>query len=138
MPLCYGVDYDKVIKKCYYRSEYMDESTEAAPNEDFDSATIVFSACNLSDTCPGVNLKICTINNEPFQFYCGKGTWAANLRATTGTSLGDCARQCQADAKCQGVDFGNPEKTCYLKSAYLTPATVSTVIDSLVPLKPRP
>ncbi len=46
---CVGVDFDKVAQQCYYKSEYMDENTTGAANNDIDSASVA------PLTCPGIS-----------------------------------------------------------------------------------
>ena len=40
-----GVDFNKVTKQCYLKSEYMDENTSGAVNNDVDSATMTPLKC---------------------------------------------------------------------------------------------
>lgn len=42
---CVGVDFDKVAQQCHYKSEYMDENTTGAVNNDIDSASMTPLAC---------------------------------------------------------------------------------------------
>lgn len=42
---CVGVDFDRVAQQCYYKSEYMDENTTGAVNNDIDSASMTPLAC---------------------------------------------------------------------------------------------
>ena len=44
-PGCMGVDFNKVTKQCYLKSEYMDENTSGAVNNDVDSATMTPLKC---------------------------------------------------------------------------------------------
>jgi len=135
---CFGVDFDKLTKQCCFKSEAMTETTEGAANNDVDSATIVFPVCDPKELCDAVDKKICTINSEPVQFFCKKGTWAENLRSSPGVSIKDCAKQCQEEPKCQGVDFVPSVKTCYLKSQYINPPkTDNESVNCMVPVKAR-
>ncbi|KAL8975500.1 MAG: hypothetical protein Q9205_008099 [Flavoplaca limonia] len=44
-PGCMGVDFNKVTKQCYLKSEHMDENTSGAVNNDIDSATMTPLKC---------------------------------------------------------------------------------------------
>jgi len=101
-----GVDFDKLTKQCYFKSEAMTESTEGAADNDVDSATMAYPTCDPNELCTAVDKKICNINGEPMQFFCGKGVWGTNTKVVPGTSIQDCAKKCQEEPKCQGVDFG--------------------------------
>jgi hypothetical protein len=136
LPGCLGVDFSKPDKQCYYKSEAMTEFTDGAANNDVDSAGIVWPACDPSAVCPAVDNQICTINNVPVQYFCGKGTWATNLSSAAGTSLADCAAQCVNIPNCQGVDVS--AGMCYFKSQWINPpATVNAAVNCMVPVSQR-
>ena len=42
---CVGVGFDKVAQQCFYKSQYMDENTTGAVNNDVDSASMTPLAC---------------------------------------------------------------------------------------------
>lgn len=133
-----GVDFDKVTKQCYFKSEAMTETTEGAANNDIDSATMAYPTCDPNELCTAVDKKICNINGEPMQFFCGKGVWGTNMKVVPGNSIQDCAKKCQEEPQCQGVDFGPAAQQCYLKGNRVYPPPQDTQdYNSVVPLNAR-
>ena len=46
---CVGVDFDKVTQNCFYKSEYLDENSLGAVNNDIDSASLAPAAAQCPD-----------------------------------------------------------------------------------------
>ncbi|KAI9790583.1 MAG: hypothetical protein M1833_001910 [Piccolia ochrophora] len=137
-PGCYGVDFFKPDKLCYFKSEYMTPSTGGAGNDDVDSASMECEELGDAEPCPSLDGKVRCIDSDPFRFFCGKAVWGENLVATTAPTLNDCMKQCAANTKCQGADWNHQDKsTCGLKSEYKSGPLEGPGYHGMVPLKPR-
>ena len=124
---CLGVDYNKKTKQCYHVSEFMTSETDGAPENDVDSATLVYQDMGSGEICPEVGGEIRMVDGLPYRFFCGKGHWTPTLKiAESAKTTADCARACAAEPDCKGFDFIISGSHCSLKSAVVDPPTHMT------------
>lgn len=113
---CFGVDFNKVTKQCHLKSEYMDENTQGAANNDVDSASMPPLAC------PDINGQVHTIGGVQYKMWCdGSVTSLTAVYQDGVNTLEACAQKCSLDPKCQGANLRLSDKNCFLHYLYQNP-----------------
>ncbi|KAI4287913.1 MAG: hypothetical protein L6R35_002825 [Caloplaca aegaea] len=134
-PGCMGVDFDKVAKQCYLKSEYMDENTSGAVNNDVDSATMT------PLKCPDINGQLRTIGGVEYEISCDKpvSTDVSKIKSLSGARTAEaCALRCSAMPDCQGFNFRDSDKGCFTHTVYQNPPLGNEAgFITLIPTKPR-
>ncbi len=137
---CVGVDFDKVAQQCYYKSEYMDENTTGAVNNDIDSASmpplacpdiskyrfishrvphLCFSLLGPSADTSDLDGQVRTIGGVPFKLSCDKSVSTSTGVFQPGiTTVDACTQQCASQPTCQGMNFRASDQVCWLHTAY--------------------
>lgn len=84
---CAGVEFNKLSKQCSFKSEYLTETSEAAANNDVDSAFM-----DPPPQCPADNGKTLTEGGIEYELFCTRG-WSTTLPVSHNTkaeNLYDC------------------------------------------------
>ncbi|KAL8867672.1 MAG: hypothetical protein Q9198_008431 [Flavoplaca austrocitrina] len=114
-PGCMGVDFNKVTKQCYLKSEYMDESTSGAVNNDINSATMT------PLKCPDINGQLRTIGGVEYEISCDKpvSTDQSKIKTLSDAKTAEaCAQGCSSMPDCQGFNFRDSDKGCFTHTIY--------------------
>ncbi|KAI4138801.1 MAG: hypothetical protein L6R39_006599 [Caloplaca ligustica] len=143
---CVGVDFDKVAKKCYFKSEFMDENTSGVVNNDIDSATMTPMACpdiskslqpllsrqtvNFSIVHPQTSQVdlVCTVTTDgqirniggvDYMVSCGKPITTSTVKPNPDAKTVEaCAVKCASMPDCQGMNFRDSDKGCFTHTIY--------------------